>query len=200
MQLHHKQVADANQPLTAPGAFGQAISEKQVCAVYYFMYRHVGNQEEAEDLTERAFSLANRASLSIQAEPRCASGTPPGMSIENRLCQTARSVVEEYFRAVYHSAQSLASDDTLDWPGVAATRSADHGSSCSDRVGRILAQLPAQDREFLTYRFLHNSSLAETASRMGITLARALALQWSALNNAAQIGANEKAIPSTPQK
>lgn len=198
MRLHHKQVGDANQPLTAPGALGQDFSEKQVRDVYRFMYRHVGNREEAEDLTERAFSLANRASQSMQAEPRCASGTLPGMSMENRLCQTARSVVEEYLRTVYHSAQSLASDDTLDWSDVAATRSAEHVSSFSDRVGRILAQLPAQDREFLTYRFLYSSSLAETASRMGITLACALALQWSALKNAAQIGANEKAIPSTP--
>lgn len=197
MRLHHKHIQETSRPLTAPGALGQDFSEQQVRDVYRFVYRHVGNREDAEDLTERAFSLANRASRSTQAASRRTAGAHHDMTMESRLYHTVRSVVEEYTRTVYHSPQSLASDNSVDWAGVAATRSAEQVTSGSELAGRILAQLPARDRDFLTYRFLYNDSLAETASRMGITPAGALALQWSALTHAAQLAMNEKSIAST---
>lgn len=84
-----------------------------------------------------------------------------------------------------------------DWLDVTAARSAEHVTSPSERVGRILAQLLARDREFLTYCFLHNDSLAETAARMRMTLAHVLALQWSALSHAAQLATRETSNAST---
>ncbi|MFI5271721.1 MAG: hypothetical protein ACHQ4H_01640 [Ktedonobacterales bacterium] len=60
----------------------------------------------------------------------------------------------------------------------------------------MLAQLPAPDRELLTYRLFRNASLAETAARMRLTTDEALASQWSALLGAAQIAANATAVAS----
>ncbi|MGH2514268.1 MAG: RNA polymerase sigma factor [Ktedonobacterales bacterium] len=51
----------------------------------------------------------------------------------------------------------------------------------------MLDQLPARYREVLTYRFLLNYSIKETAEKMRLTEANVKVLQFRALKKAAQL-------------
>ncbi|MFI5271722.1 MAG: hypothetical protein ACHQ4H_01645 [Ktedonobacterales bacterium] len=92
--------ADGQRP-TAPVAPQRMLDDDQLRRVYRFMYRHVGNREEAEDLTTRACAQAIRM-------PTAPDGHMPA-SLEERLCQSMRAVVSEHLRWFYH-----ASDDAPD--------------------------------------------------------------------------------------
>lgn len=178
MRPSHQQAQRAGQP---PGErIGERIGERHVRGVYHFIYRHVGNREEAEALTERACLLATQPPAPSEET-----------SLERRLAQIARMVVGDYLRALYPSSLAFAADDIVEWSDSADGDGYERVPGAEQRAERILAQLPAQDREFLTYRFLDNGSLAETAARMRLTLAQALALQWSALSHATQIMAQQ---------
>lgn len=158
-------------------------------SVYRFMYCHVGNREEAEELTKRACTRVMQAVPDVSSMSR--------REITELVCRVAHSVVEEHLRWFYRSSHSLAWGDSFAQPEtVAARRSAEMGAS--DLIRLILAQLAAPERDLLTYRFLRNASLAETAAQMHMSLADALALQWFALNNAAQLAANMTAPVSPP--
>jgi len=60
-------------------------------------------------------------------------------------------------------------------------------TSVEARAHRILAQLPARYREVLSYRFLLNYSLKETAAQMNLTEANVKVLQFRALKKASQM-------------
>ncbi|HEY7850886.1 MAG TPA: sigma factor-like helix-turn-helix DNA-binding protein, partial [Ktedonobacterales bacterium] len=51
----------------------------------------------------------------------------------------------------------------------------------------ILSQLPERYRDVLTYRFLLNCSLKETAARMNLTEANVKVLQFRALKKASLV-------------
>src|SRR5437899_743916 len=110
MRQHYKQIGDEGPCPAATATVIEDISEHQIRSMYRFMYRHVGNREEAEELTARACSRAMRARQAATA--RHLSDVPLRKHMESYLRQTARSVVEEHLRSFYHSsAHSLASDD-----------------------------------------------------------------------------------------
>jgi RNA polymerase sigma-70 factor (ECF subfamily) len=56
-----------------------------------------------------------------------------------------------------------------------------------DRVRRLLEQLPEHYRDVLTYRFLLNLSIKETAVRMGLSEANVKVLQFRALKKAGRL-------------
>jgi RNA polymerase sigma-70 factor (ECF subfamily) len=60
-----------------------------------------------------------------------------------------------------------------------------------ERAQRILAQLPARYREVLTYRFLLNYSIKDTAAKMNLTEANVKVLQFRALKKAGHIELGE---------
>jgi RNA polymerase sigma-70 factor (ECF subfamily) len=174
-----------------PGAQRQSLGLREIRGVYQFIYRHVGNREEAEALTERVFMLV--------IQPQATRDAPGATqaSRERLLARSARDVVVEYLRGFYPALPPLPDDDIVVWPDPESAASAENPSGATERAIHVLAWLSAQDRDFLTYRFLLNRSLAETAARMRLTLAQALAMQWSALSHAAQVGAHQ--APSWPE-
>lgn len=186
MQPNDQQTPGAQRQ--SPGMPGM----REIRGVYQFIYRHVGNREEAEALTERVFMLV----IQPQAT-RDAPGGATQTSRERRLARSARDVVVEYLRGFYPTLPPLPDDDIVVWPDPASAASAENPSDATERATHVLAWLSAQDRDFLTSRFLLNRSLAETAARMRLTLAQALAMQWSALSHAAQVGARQ--APSWPE-
>jgi RNA polymerase sigma-70 factor (ECF subfamily) len=169
----------------------QPLGMHELRGVYQFIYRHVGNREEAEALTERVFMLV----ITSQAT-RDAPGSATQACRERLLAWRARGVVVEYLRSFYPTLPPLSDDDIVVWPDSDSAGGVEDNTGAAQRAARLLAQLTAQDRDFLTYRFLDNRSLAETAARMRLTLAQALAMQWSALSHAAQVGALQ--APSCP--
>jgi RNA polymerase sigma-70 factor (ECF subfamily) len=63
-----------------------------------------------------------------------------------------------------------------------------HDGVSSARVRDLLARLPDRYRTVLELRFLHRLSVAETATRMGVSHGNAKILQYRALRKAALLG------------
>lgn len=184
MRSNDQQASDAQR---------QPLGMHEIRGVYQFIYRHVGNREEAEALTERVFML----DIKSQAT-RDAPGSATQASRQRLLAWRSRGVVMEYLRGFYPTLPPLPDDDIVIWPDTDSVGGDADNTGAAQRAARMLAQLSAQDRDFLTYRFLDNRSLAETAARMRLTLPQALAMQWLALSHAAQVGAPQASSCPTP--
>ena len=170
----------ANEGDDTPSHNSATIDEDQIRAVYQFMYRYVGNREDAENLTERVCILAQRK----------ARGLPGGHSLEEILWQAAESMVAEHLGRLYGSFEQP--DKAMD----KATPPRDQ-TAASTLARCILESLPRQARDFLTDRFLDNISLAETAATLHLTVNEALALQWYTLIQVAH-AAHEKTPCASP--
>src|SRR5215469_2831615 len=113
--------------------------------IYRFVYRKVGNKEEAEDLTSQIF-LKVVSSLDRERSRQ---------SMQQWLYLIARTIVANHWRAHYRLPMSSL-DELLDtgWEAPAEEEQAATSDSAADRVQRILHALPEQYREVLTCRFL----------------------------------------------
>jgi RNA polymerase sigma-70 factor, ECF subfamily len=169
----------------------QTLYEQHLTAIYRFIYSKVGNREEAEDLTSQVFLKAVRG----------LDRSRDAASMLSWLFQVARTTVADHWRSFYQlPARSL--DDLLDtgWEGPLQGAPVSNSSSSGQRVQSILAQLPQRYREVLTYRFLLNYSVRETAARMGLSEANVKVLQFRALKKSAEIeqrGASASAPPAS---
>ena len=167
--------AQTETPLDAPTL--ETLYERHVRSIYRFVYSKVGNREEAEDLTSQVFLKAARGIDSSR----------DALSAQGWLFQVARTTIADHWRSVYQlRANSL--DDLLDagleLPAEEQART-DTGTT-DRRVERILAQLPARYRDVLTYRFLRNYSIKETAVALGISEANVKVIQFRALKKASE--------------
>jgi DNA-directed RNA polymerase specialized sigma24 family protein len=160
----------------------QPFDEGHLQDVYHFIYRHVGNREEAEELTEQTFMQAARAQSNT-------AGPPSAQSTQMSLRRAAHKVVAAYLGQAYLCSLAAPSSELGDESGDELDC---EPTDAATTAQRIFARLPARDSELLTYRLLHNYSLAETANRMGLSMKEALALQWSALTRATQVAAREE--------
>lgn len=170
------------KPVT--GSF-QTLYEATLPVVYRYVYSKVGNREEAEDLTSQVYLKAlhgldeSRDSAAIQAW----------------LFQVARTTIADYWRRFYH-VRSSSLDDLLaaGWDSQQDTGQFPVDQSAGGRVRWILSQLPERYRDVLTFRFLLNCSLKETAARMNLSEANVKVLQYRALSKASQL--SEPAQPT----
>lgn len=176
---------DTRRPADAAGqtpATLESIYEQYLSPIYRFIYSKVGNREEAEDLTAQVFLKAARGLDSSR----------DALSIQSWLFHVARTTVADHWREFYQiTTHSL--DDLLDggWAGPQPNPVSQGAPSVSAaRVKQILARLPERYREVLTYRFLLNYSVAETAAQLGLSEANVKVLQFRALKKA---GENERA-------
>lgn len=161
---------------SAPGL--RALYEQTLPIVYRYIYSKVGNREEAEDLTSQVYLKALRG----LDEARDSS------AMQAWLFQVARTTIADYWRTFYRlRASSL--DDLLaaGWDSPLASGQPDGDQSATTRAERILHQLPERYREVLSFRFLLNCSLKETAARMNLTEANVKVLQFRALKKASQL-------------
>ncbi|MEO7003706.1 MAG: sigma-70 family RNA polymerase sigma factor [Ktedonobacterales bacterium] len=175
---------------TAPSAQRiRAIYEAHLNAVYRFIYSKVGNREEAEDLTSQVFLKALRGLDDSRDQA----------SVQAWLFQVARTTIADHWR-VFYRLPERSLDDML---AVGWDSAIPNAAPVSDqqrvesRAQEILNQLPARYREILSYRFLLNYSLKETAARMGLSEANVKVLQFRALKKAAQLE-TDAVRPSDP--
>lgn len=145
-----------------------------VAGIYQFVYRRVGNQPDAEDLTEQVFMHTLR-SLHLPAFVH---------EVKAYLVKTARTVLADHWRK--HYAMSAMSMELSRLP-IASSLEPDNQRP-AERAARILALLPERSRRLLELRFLRGYSVREAATELGITEANARILQFRALKKAAQIG------------
>lgn len=157
----------------APGL--RALYEATLPSIYRYIYSKVGNREEAEDLTSQVYLKALRG----LDEARDANAA------QAWLFQVARTTIADYWRGFYRLRTSSL-DDLLaaGWDSSAPTSEAPVDQEASARATQILSQLPDRYREVLTYRFLLNFSLKETAARMNLSEANVKVLQFRALKKA----------------
>lgn len=154
------------------------LYEENVAAIYRFIYSKVGNREEAEDLTSQVFVKAVRTLDHARGAP----------SIQSWLFQVARTTIADHWRQYYRlRVNSL--DDLLEsgWEGPIEEAGDLRAYHPDVRAQRLLDQLPERYREVLTYRFLLNFTIRETAEKMQLSEANVKVLQFRALKKAATL-------------
>ncbi len=158
----------------------ELFSQEHLHLIYRYVHSYVRNQQEAEDLTSQIFLKAVRH-LDPERSPH---------HQQAWLFRVARTTMADYWRA-HHRRAATHSVETLveaGWEGpVGEERSTLSGSAAEERVQAILQSLPAQYREVLTYRFLLNLSVRETAVSMGVTETNVKVMQFRALKRAADL-------------
>src|ERR1700730_4965614 len=144
-----------------------AFYQEHLASIYRFIYRKVGNQEEAGDLTSQVFMKAVRH-LDYEYNAQ---------KMRNWLFQVAHTTIADYWRAVYRAPTS--SLDVLleaGWEGPPDDAMLGKKSKPAEGVEGIQQDIPGRYQEVLTCRFLLNLSIRETAERMGVSEANAKTL------------------------
>lgn len=148
-----------------------SVYRDNVTWVYRQMYRKVGNQPDAEDLTAEVFMTALR--------PMRVSATVP--EVRKYLHMTARTVLAAYWKDRMGRQITVIDEDVPE-----AVEPEQSRSDATETVRRLLARLPDNYRRILELRFLQASSVREAANQMGVSVANAKVLQHRALRMAAQ--------------
>ncbi|HLZ23154.1 MAG TPA: RNA polymerase sigma factor [Ktedonobacterales bacterium] len=178
--MQRRSRVQADNPVAASAMLNdkalESLYEDNLVVIYRFIYSKVGNREEAEDLTSQVFVKALRG-LDAGREAQ---------SIQSWLFQVARTTIADHWRQFYRV--RLDSLDDLLSAGWEAPAPPEHPAEQPDeRAQRLLDQLPERYRDVLTYRFLLNCSIKETAEKMRLTEANVKVLQFRALKKAAQL-------------
>jgi RNA polymerase sigma-70 factor (ECF subfamily) len=106
------------------------------------------------------------------------------------LFRVPHTTIADYWRAHYRRATPYSLEELLEagWKGPEAEEGSTLSSNVSaDRVQCILQLLPPRYGEVLTYRFLLNLSVRETAASMGLTETNVKVMQFRALKRAADL-------------
>ena len=156
----------------------EAIYDEHVTAIHRFVYARVGNRPDAEDLTGQVFM---RAVEQLDTDR-------PAPQISAWLYRVAQNAVADYWRAFYRLPQVGVEQVAASWEPV-MPQPDPHADADADRaataVRGLLKRLPDQYAKVLELRFLHRLSVAETATRLGISHGNAKVLQYRALRKAA---------------
>lgn len=163
-------------PLNEPPGLEDVFS-RFVDPVYRFFYSHVGNREDAEDLTSEVFLKAARQLESERAEA----------SVAKWLFTVARTVLADHWRRHYRGGNVVPLDDDRAGHISDPAPRLDTSESNARLVEDVLSVLPERYRAVLELRFLRGYSIQETARELGVTPENAKVIQHRALAKAAQM-------------
>lgn len=178
-----REPCDAAAPSRRAATDQEQRLRDNIAAIYHLIYASVGNREEAEDLTSRVF---------VKASQYLARGT--NEDTYDVLVRLARVVIDDYWRT-FSGAHTTDSDTPLVGDRDATQAAGTPPLTAAQRVGRILRLLPAREREVLTYRFILNRSVRETAEVLLLTEAEVMALVYHALKMAADLDPGGWRVP-----
>lgn len=154
------------------------VYRRMIRPLYRYVYRQVGNREDAEDIASEVFLRAARW-LRPEVEEH---------QVRAWLMRAAKSAIREFWRAAYRS------PPVVDWDVdrvayIELSQEVDERAEREARaeVERVLGGLPERYRRVLELRFLEGLSVRETAERMGVSEANAKVLQHRALLAAARV-------------
>jgi RNA polymerase sigma-70 factor (ECF subfamily) len=168
------------RPAAEPGRF-EEIYDQHVVSIYRFVYARVGNRPDAEDLTAQVFMRAVE-----QLDTSRDSG-----QIVSWLYRVSQNAIADYWRGFYRlpviGTEQVAPGWEPSQPNEVRERPSDTNAAAT-RVRRVLERLPQRYAQVLELRFLQRMSVAETATRMGISHGNAKILQYRALRKAALLG------------
>ncbi len=142
--------------------------------VYRLLFSKVGNRHDAEDLSSEVFLAALRPLRMDASEGE----------VRGYLAATARTVLAAYWRRRLGIEVTAIDETTV----AAAEDGAGELSDAPVQAERVLAGLSERHRRILELRFLHGSSIKESAATMGVSVANAKVLQHRALRMAATSG------------
>jgi RNA polymerase sigma-70 factor (ECF subfamily) len=154
-----------------------AFYQKYSASTYQYVYTRIQSHEEAEDLTADIFLKAWRK-LDLARDEAMR---------RLWLLHVTWTTLADYGRA--HARERTTSLERLQaqgWQGIEEPRTPVHQAS-RGQVQQLLAVLPEAYRTVLTYRFLLQYSLRDTACAMGTTIANVKVLQFRALKRAASL-------------
>jgi RNA polymerase sigma factor (sigma-70 family) len=163
----YSDVRATHRPYAPPTVTDLALEE--LSSVFAFIYRRVGNRQDAEDLTQE---------VAVRALPRLRDGHA-APAVRTYLFTTARSILADFWRIrLGRPVDELLEDAHLDVE-VAKTP-----QTALAEVERILGLLPAHYRRLLELRFLRGYSSKEVAAEMGMTVGAVKVMQLRALRAA----------------
>ena len=170
-------IVDEPAHLSPDRAAFRTLYETYLGSIYRYIYRRVGNREEAEDLTAAVFTKAVRSMNWAQPEAARVAW----------LFQVARTTMADHWRL--RDASHLVSLDALldeGWEAAALPTSVpDDKSGLRVAVMALLESLPENYRKVLQCRFLLNYTIKETAAELGLSESNVKVLQLRALRRAA---------------
>lgn len=146
--------------------------EQDLEFIYAFIYRRVGNREDAEDLTQ---------DVALKVLPRLQRDRPLA-AVRAYLVATARSVLAGFWSQRLGMPLSELHEELEARPEEVAS-----SERAPIEVERLLARLPAHYRRLLELRFLRGYSLKEVAAELGTTLGGIKVMQLRALRAAARV-------------
>ena len=156
----------------------EAFYSEQLVLIYRYVFRKVGNRQEAEDLTSSIFLKAVRL-LRPEEGPE---------KMSHWLMRVARTTIIDYWRAHARvTSSSLEALQEAGWEGPAQRDPVGLDGKPAERVQGLLQALPERDRAVLTCRFLLGLSTRETSVRLGLTEGNVKAVQHRALKRAATL-------------
>ncbi len=152
-------------------AFGQ-LYERHVQSVFRFVFSHIDNSSDAEDLTEEVFIRVWRAI------PRYREQGVPFIAF---LIRIARNVIIDYYRSSRHENLNLPLEDVQ----IAGSKARldDHliQSQEGSEIRAMLANLKDEYRTVLVLRFINELSPDEIAEVMGKSSGAIRVIQFRAL-------------------
>lgn len=151
-----------------------AVFDRYVERIYSFLYRRLGNREDAEDMTSEVFVKAS-SELDI---------TRPEASIASWLFTVARNELNDHWRRHYRFGALLPFDDVRAHSSPEPSHVESEPGGAEERLEPILAALPDRYRRVLELRFLQNLTIRETAEAMGVTQENVKVMQHRALARA----------------
>ena len=141
------------------------------------MFQIVKNHHDAEDVTSTIL-------LKVVSGM---DNTRGSVEVNFWLFQLTRTTIADYWRTrARDSTCSLEALLNSGWQGP-TEETPSVNDTADEQVQLLLQALPVQYREVLTFRFLLNLSIRDTARRMGVTVANVKVMQFRALKRAAHL-------------
>jgi len=164
-----------DDPLSLSEAQFASLYQTYVDRIYSFVFSHVGNREDAEDITSQVFINAYKSLSKFEGRG----------SLESWLFQVARTAMADFWRERYKLPAVPLADG---WDvGIPDSFAEFDQTAREERVKDLLAHLPENYRDVLVQRFLLRSSIRDTARTLRVSEANARVLQFRALRRAAEL-------------
>lgn len=156
----------------------ESVYQTHIQGVYRFLYKRVGNKEDAEDLTAQVFLKAVRHLDASHTE----------LGIKSWLYQLAKTTLADYWRQYYKNPRAPL--ELVNLEQTVYEEDTEHDVATAETLRVVMEKLPDHYRRVLNLRFLEHLSIKETAAEMGISEGNVKVLQLRALRKAAELGKN----------
>jgi RNA polymerase sigma-70 factor, ECF subfamily len=155
------------------------LYDRYVDQTFAYVYRRVGHRQLAEDLVGDVFLRAYRRLPTFRWQ---------GVDLGAWIMTIARNRVHDHFKSARFRLERT-TDEVRDDPNPAGPDDPERVALAKDMtraLGQALERLKDEHREVIELRFVHDLSVAETASIMDRSIGATKALQYRALRALAQ--------------